>query len=367
LIDTEWDLRSDNLRHTRGVGSFGAFGILKKVERAETFVLVLDASTIQQDLRWLARHVDPQTRRALRTAILETMDAGVVVGLVPPVAIVEIERYLLQVATDTGKEVAFVSQLWEAYKRRLVVFTPSRAHQDPALAARDPNDLPFAAVLDEAAGDALLTADRDLLDTISGAATAREIMSLIRAYARHKAVAVGSSGRLMVGALAIGHSGSLLVRGAVGALHAFRRLPPWAQIALAIGGVVLAQRPETKTWLEARLKDLASLAETLAPKLEHTVSRLRTAEDAAESARTAVRHRLQPRTTKRISLRAALLRAMAAREGGTTTAALAALVIESGYTTRARDFVAYLETYLRRDSMFEPTAAGWRLRYGSRT
>lgn len=332
-------------------------GFIKKVEPVERFFLVLDSSAIQRDLPWLAKCSSPSS--SLRTAIMETMDAGVVIGLVPPEALTEIEKFLPSIASDCARDLVAVTNVWKAYRDRLTVLPPTRAHRNHELEDRDVLDMPFVAVLRESGAHAIVTADRDLLDTVEDTISPAEIMMLLREYARQKAISVGSAGQMHVGAMAAGYGGSLLGRGVREALTAFRRLPPWAQLGMFIGGLWAIDRPEVKTWFAKRKDEVSRFAGAAVPKLLEVAASGNTAETAATAVSTTINARIGRR--RRLGLRAALLRVLADQRTGVAVNELAKRVIAAGYETTARRFATYVDGYLRRDPMFELDAIGWRI------
>jgi hypothetical protein len=234
-----------------------------------------------------------------------------------------------------------------------------RTHHHSVLEHRDPNDMPFVAVLREAGGDALLTADRDLLDSLEAAITAADLMSLLRDYARQKAIAVGVSGQVYAGAFAFGHGGSFLVRGTHAVASALKALPTLAKLALAVGAVWIATRPASRAWLSKQLNRAVRAFDRALPRIADAVAEGGKAEMNAAAIQSKVRGRL--RRPKRVGLRAALLRVARDEVFGMTVAEFARRLVAIGYKTTARRFTEFLERYLDRDPMFARTATGWRL------
>lgn len=355
---------SDSLKIWAGGKTFATGGLFQQVAPVEQYWFVLDSSTIQRDLRYLARNASRIKTQNLRTAIQETIDAGVLVGLVPPEAIAEIEKYLPRIAADVCVDVEAMTRIWRDYRRRLTVLVPTRDHHHAVLEKRDPKDLPFVGVLNEAAADALLTADRDLLDTIEAAMTARELMNLLREYVRHKAVAFGSSGQLYAGTFVIGISGSYFARTATSALALARRLPPWVQAALLLGGLYAAQRPEVKAWATRTFARLSRFARFAIPRVLEIAEDAAVAEKAAVNARSEIEKRV--RRAKRLGLRAAVLRALRDELTGVAASEVATRILALGYKTKSTRLAAYLERQLKRDPLFERVPSGWRLAGRSR-
>lgn len=350
---------SDSLRMWVGRTPFAGSGLSERFKAVEQFHIVLDSSVILRDLRYLFGKAGEVQAGSLRTAIMETIDAAVVVAYVPPLAIQEIEKHLASMAIDRGCSQAVAMEVWEVYRKRLVVLLPIREHRHAELEKRDATDMPFLAVFREASGDVLLSADNDLLDTIDVATKAPELMNILRAYTRHKAVALGITGQLHAGAVAVGFGSSAIFRIAKAGLTILKELPWWAQMSLAVGGLWLLQRPALKVWVADRWSQLNDVVEVGLPRLAEAVASASAAERSAQSAHGDLISRMK--RPKRIGLRAAMFRV--ARDAGAEfqVGEFAVRVMALGYRTTARHFARYLEQRLRRDPLFERSSTGWRL------
>lgn len=153
--------------------------------------LVLDANAIIQDAILAAKAKNP----AMRPTLEELMDSGVLRCLAPDSVKGEVDEHLprLAEALDEDRRARALS-VWERYRSKVEwVDAPDYAPATgrfPGLAARDPDDLPVAAVFHVHGADGIVTDDRDLLDCPEVAAVSRQLVQLVREYARAKATAV---------------------------------------------------------------------------------------------------------------------------------------------------------------------------------
>lgn len=153
--------------------------------------LVLDANAIIQDAIYAAKAKNPTMRPTLE----ELMDSGVLRCLAPDSVRGEVEEHLPRLAEALDEERrARALSVWDRYTSKIEWidapdYAPA-AGRFPGLAARDPDDVPVAAVFYVHGADGIVTNDRDLLDCPEVAAVSRQLVQLVREYARAKATAV---------------------------------------------------------------------------------------------------------------------------------------------------------------------------------
>ncbi len=83
--------------------------------------LVLDASIVQEEIRWNSKKRNPHARSALQEAI----DSGVVIPFAPVFLDAEIEEHLDEISRDTGVPIEDVREYWHSLRSRLHLYTVS--------------------------------------------------------------------------------------------------------------------------------------------------------------------------------------------------------------------------------------------------
>jgi hypothetical protein len=87
--------------------------------------IILDASIVQEEIRWLFRRRDPAARSSLQEAI----DSGVVLAIVPDFLDAEIEEHIGEIARDTGRKVIEVRAHWHNLRSRLHVYRTTELNE----------------------------------------------------------------------------------------------------------------------------------------------------------------------------------------------------------------------------------------------
>ena len=107
---------------------------------------IVDANVVQRELRWrLGFREKPDARSGLEEAI----DAGVLVLIAPDFLKLEIEKYLLAMADQSGVTLADAQREWELFQAKLCFYRPLSQVTEGMVV--DPKDLPYKYASDDLA------------------------------------------------------------------------------------------------------------------------------------------------------------------------------------------------------------------------
>jgi hypothetical protein len=320
--------------------------------------LVADANRIHAELRWRLRkrrHPDH------RSAIHESIEAGVAVFLAPEHVKQEIEKYYEAIAADTGTTVAEVEKEWTNFQQYVGFYAPQERPSSSETYA-DIKDFPYVATWREVDAQAVYTADPHLA-AMGAAVVSVFIDTQLRDYARAStvqiAVRIGSSLSVFVGWEFFCAMFRLLVQ----LIHVIRRLPPAAQAALvaAVTMAVLHPKGREAIWKGWNSLKSSAAAATLRDAL---VELSMQATEAEEKARSNF-ERLQavlPARQKRPLVQHARSVCIAARSA-LALDELERRIRHGGYETRSRTFRQYLRRVLSSDELFIQVVPGqWAVR-----
>lgn len=232
--------------------------------------LVVDANAILQD----ARHVAKSDNLQVRPMLEELMDSHVLRCAAPDSVIDEVGRRLPEVieGLDDARRTRAL-ELWERYRSK-IQWVESSVHADsakrfPLLAARDPSDVPLASVFAACGADAIMSDDRDLVDSTEVVTVKRTALAPVRAYARAKAPAVAAT---TVPVLVVANSIAV-------AIELYAAVPdPW-KLLVILGSLALL----ISAYLVSAAEDHVSIRAWLARWADETCS-LVAAAAAAEAA-----------------------------------------------------------------------------------
>lgn len=216
--------------------------------------VVLDANAVMQDVLLAAK----ARNATMRPTVEELIDSGVVEALAPELVRREVARHLpTLVARLPDERRARADAVWARYQQKIrwiaeTDYSPA-ATTFPILAARDPNDVPLAAVHRSFGADLIITDDRDLLDSKEVTAVDRTLMRVVRDYARAKATAMAAT-----------TVPSFVLTGAVVVtIELFSAIPPRWRIVAAIVAVVVVLAALALASRETRATIWAAIAAVL--------------------------------------------------------------------------------------------------------
>jgi hypothetical protein len=320
--------------------------------------LVADANRIHAELRWRLRKRHQPDHRS---AIHESIEAGVAVFLAPEYVKQEIEKYYEAIAADTRSTVAEVQKEWTQFQQYVGFYAPRERPLSSETYA-DIKDFPYVATWREVDARAIYTADPHLA-AMGAAVVSVFIDTQLRDYARAStvqiAVRIGSSLSVFVGWESLCAMYRLLVR----LIHVIRRLPPAAQAALAAAGTLAVLHPRSREAIREGWNSLKNSKEVSA--LCNTLVDLGVqAAEAEEKARSNF-ERLQavlPARQKRPLVQHARTVCAAARSA-LTLEELDLRIRRGGYESRSKSFRQYLRRVLLSDDSIIQVAPGqWAVR-----
>jgi hypothetical protein len=319
-------------------------------------VMVLDASAVQGELRW---RLGSRTNPTARTGLHEAIDAGVITAFAPAFLRQEIEKHLPAIASETGITLEVASAEWQRVQSLINFYAPTGDGTQFALV--DPKDLPYAVTFRELEADFVRTTDRHFAQmgvTVVGP----ELDLVLRDYARSTSVVVtvklGSGYALTFSILAF-------IETIRGITEMIRKLPPAAKLILiAAAGVVLlhpTSRAKVAQGLKVVWERLRETKPILVSFSQNALKRLAAAAETSTATRDAIRSKLRVRGKQTALSHARLIcirsgRALAVDE-------IARRILANGYSSRSKNFAAYILRLLREDGRFVATANGlWTVR-----
>jgi hypothetical protein len=326
------------------------------------FMVVLDASSVQGELRWRVRsRRDPSARSSLH----ELVESGVVIAVAPPWIKIEIEKYIPLMATEMGVPVATVLHEWTRFETMIRYFRP-RTDIATKVPCDDAKDLPYIQTYDQIGADFIWTRDSHFIET-NPPDMAEGLDNSLRDYARATSILVG----VKVGSgFAVLCGIEIIAALCKAGIEGIRKIPPTLRVSigLAIAGLLL--HPKSRERLLALLKQgLAFLgrakpmvASISQDALKNIGSAAQTAKTAEQAIRAAIPAVAKPRMPALIMVRAVCLKA----GEPLPLSEIEKRVRSAGHPTRARDFKAYLKVILQRNEEFIEISSGlWTLRTSS--
>lgn len=320
--------------------------------------LVADANRIHAELRWRLRkrrHPDH------RSAIHESIEAGVAVFLAPEYVKKEVEKYYEAIAADTCTTVAEVQKEWTQFQQYVGFYAPQERPSSSETYA-DIKDFPYVATWREVDAQAVYTADPHLA-AMGAAVVSVFIDTQLRDYARAStvqiAVRIGSSLSVFVGWEFLRGLYNLLVR----VVHALRRLPPEAQAILAAAVSLALLHPRTREGLQRGWNSLKTsvAVRALGDSFVEFGSQAAEAEEKARSNFERLRAVLPARQKRPLVQHARSV--CAAARSALTLEELERHIRRGGYESRSKTFRQYLCRILRGDESFIEVAPGrWSVR-----
>lgn len=323
------------------------------------FLVVLDASSAQGELRW---RLGSRRDSSARSSLHELIEAGVVIAVAPPWLKTEIEKYVPEIAVEFGLTEEAVRQEWVRVDTLIRYFCP-RTEIVANVSCVDEKDLPYIQTCEQIGADFIWTHDSHFIGT--NPPNIKEGFSIsLRDYARATSILVGvkvcSGFTVLCGIDVLIALGKAVIEG-------IQKMPPLLKVclSLAIAGLIL--HPKSRARLVGWLKHGLALVEKAKPvvasmsrgAIHDLISTARLAEHTERVIREVIPTIVKPRVPA-----IAVARAVCLKAGGPLPLnEIEKRVRNTGYSTRARDFTGYLRTLFLRHSEFVETSTGvWTLR-----
>ena len=319
-------------------------------------IVVLDASYVQREIRWrVAARRDGDARTSLHEAIV----AGAIIAFAPPFLEKEIEKYIPEIAEQTGVSVDGVRQEWRLL-RPLIRFYEPLSSPEP-ISCADPKDFVYIQTFEQLDADFVCTADHHFVAMVASVMPAG-LDRILRDYARSTTVLLtvklGSTLAVMVGS-------QLLSAVATAIASAMSKLPPAIKLALGLCVGVALLHPTSRRKFQAFIRMLwtdmgagvsASLSSDAAAIFVESAHLAAASENAIQAT--------LPRTRSGSAIARACLICAKVRDP-LPVSEIARRIQSSGYSSRSRDFTTYVRRILRNDSRFTMNSSGlWQLRPG---
>src|ERR1700686_1753473 len=376
--------RSDSLPTLRGFLEMSPD--LKSL--VETRVLqiraIVDANRIYADLRWkLSKRDAPRNRSGLE----EDLDASVLVLIAQDFLEVEIEKYLPILAEQTGATLSEAEHEWESLRAKLHFYRPVSPMpggwaDDPNREIVDPKDLPYFHASREL-GLPVFTSDRHLqkmgapviwvcIDT-----TCRDHIRTDTANCGHARLDMACADHAKTPSVTLGFTlGSTFtvtigvetlqaaVRGIKSLFEAFRRLPPWLQLAAAGGLAAIMIHPKSRARLAQAWESACSTAgQAKGPMFEGflvLMQQLAAAQSDAAKTLRQIHAALPP--AKKVTAIVHARRICVVSAGPLSIEEILRRMRNEGYVSRAKDPEVYLRRVVRKSGQFaEVSPCMWEL------
>jgi hypothetical protein len=232
LPTKELPILSDNLATLREL--IRRYPVLAQhLGEPKTVRLVLDASVLVADVRWIVKkRKDPKAR----TALQEILASGLLVASAPTYLEEEMRSQLAAVARDEGLSREALYATWAGYRGAITFYEASAPAAGDTSHGFDPKDVPYLETYFAVGAGGIMTSDPHL-KTMGAHTVSFDVSVKLQMYARDESVDLTLRvGGLLLGtftfACAIG-LGQLLVA----AIKSFVRLPAGVQI-LVLGSLI---------------------------------------------------------------------------------------------------------------------------------
>lgn len=348
------DFRLDQIIRSDSLAKLNDFRKLNPVlreviEEPVQIQLVLDASIIQQDLRFRLRH---KKKPEARSALQEILDSGTVLPFAPPELIDEIEEHVPEIAVYCHVTEDRVRQEWAILQKRIHFYEPETHDRAGCI---DPDDAPYRQVCFELGAHAVYTKDGHFKSM--GVPTIMiDLDRVLRKHARASsvklAVSVGSTFTMVISVNVLKELFRLAAKG-------IEKIPTPVKIGflLAVTAAVIHPRSrakiiETGKILWAKLND---------PRVKAILSSLAVqtfeAYETADKTSTEIKAAL-PRAQKRHAINFAR-QVCAIEKRPLTLAEISHRMKKAGYITRSKSFTAYLRRLLSDSTNFVETSPSY--------
>jgi len=319
---------------------------------------IVDANVVQRELRWrLGFREKPEARSGLEEAI----DAGVLVLIAPDFLKVEIEKYLLTIADQSGTTLAEAQREWELFQSKLCFYQPVSQVTDGVVV--DPKDLPYKHASDELALP-VYTRDPDL-QKMGAPVVWVCIDTACRDHARATSIklgfTVGSTYTVTIGVETL----RAAAQGIKSLFEEFRRLSPWLQFAIAGGLAAVLIHPKSRAKLLQAWNAVTGYArQAKGPLLEGLLvlmQQLAAAESDAAKTLKQVQAAMPP--SKKGTAIVYLRRVCVISKDPLAVEEIVRRMRSEGYVSRGQHPEVYIRRMMRKSDQFIQDSAGmWKLR-----
>lgn len=318
-------------------------------------VIVLDASAVQGELRW---RLGSRTNPTARTGLHEAIDSGAVIAVAPIFLRQEIEKYLPRIAGEEGVSAEAAYTEWERVQRIIRFYAPTGDGAEFALI--DPKDSPYALTARELDADFVRTTDPHF-ERMGVPAIGPDADQLLRDYARSTSVLVtvklGSGLALTFGIQAFVEAIRVIT-------EMFRKLPPAAKLILGALLAFALLHPTSREKLIQGLKKIWERLRETKPVLvsisQGAVKQLAEAAQTSSTTRKVIQSKLRVRGKQTALSHARLI--ILRSERPLSADEIARRIFATGYSSRSKNFTAYVSRLLREDGRFVKADGLWKLR-----
>ncbi len=318
-------------------------------------VIVLDASAVQAELRWrLGSRINPTARTGLHEAI----DSGAVIAVAPVFLRQEIEKYLPLIASEEGVSSEAANAEWERVQRIIRFYAPTGDGAEFALV--DPKDSPYALTARELDADFVRTSDQHFV-RMGVPVIEPDLDQVLRDYARATSVIVTVK---LGSGLALTFGIQAFVEAIQGITEMIRKLPPAVKLILGALVVIALLHPTSREKLTQWFKKICERLRETKPVLvsisQGAVKHLAEAANTSSATRKVIQSRLRIRG-KQTALSHVRLVCLRSKEP-LAADVIARRVLANGYSSRSKNFTAYVSRLLREDGRFVKADGLWTLR-----
>jgi len=317
------------------------------------FLVVLDASQVQAELRWrLGSRRDPCARSALH----ESIEAGIVIPVAPYWLKTEIEEDLPVIAAELEVPFGEVQEEWAQVESLIRYYRPSENHTN--FTCSDPKDLPYLQTHDQIQADFIWTRDPHFFETnppnLAGGLDAR-----LREYARATSVLVGvkvgTGFALICGFETIAALAKILA-------DAIRKMPPALQIVAGLLVAAFLIHPQSREKIFGWLKNGLAFLERVKPFFLALAEDFAEATVTAQGAEKTIRATIPALPRTRVPVVVVARQVCLRASEPLSVPEIHSRVLRAGYRTRSRTFSTYLKRVLRTNAEFVEVSTGlWRM------
>lgn len=331
-------------------------------------VVVVDTNVIYAAI---VHRVEKQRNPDAKGDLMESLEAGVLVALLPPGVAEEVREKLLLRAAERGAPPERYLAAWEILRPLLVVVALWRPIRNAERFLRDPDDAPQILLQEHTGADGVLTRDKDIAGMDGRALSPEDVLRAAKEYARASAVRM----RVETTAVAASGVGTVaafeLTKALIALAKAYPRLALAAGAVMAGAAIAIAVNPKWRAkvcgfvnenaapLLEFWQKDVAPVVAEIATEYRDAVAQAHAVEGDL--------HRRGAFSAKRRTVRQNLIAALAAERAPLTFDALDAAATRGGYRAARSQRRSYLRRVLRSAPFGELANGRFQLRTATAT